>query len=131
VSPVKYELRLSIPEDGILHSHRRENLKSYIKFPGLTFFTLARKIGTMYQKLANRRTKGPVQTGHPQRSGTRVPAILSVRWHSMACEGKSNDNMGTVSRNEMGAALPKRLQHSSHLPGAKTPDAIRRVSLLS
>jgi hypothetical protein len=27
---VKYELGFYIPEDGILHSHRRENLKSYI-----------------------------------------------------------------------------------------------------
>jgi hypothetical protein len=30
VSPVKYELVFYIPEDDILHSHRRENLKSYI-----------------------------------------------------------------------------------------------------
>jgi hypothetical protein len=30
VSPVKYELEFYIPEDGILHSHRRENLESYI-----------------------------------------------------------------------------------------------------
>jgi hypothetical protein len=29
VSPVKYELGFYIPDDGILHSHRRENLKSY------------------------------------------------------------------------------------------------------
>jgi hypothetical protein len=28
VSPVKYELGSYIPEGGILHSHRRENLKS-------------------------------------------------------------------------------------------------------
>jgi hypothetical protein len=28
VSPVKYELGFYIPEDDILHSHRRENLKS-------------------------------------------------------------------------------------------------------
>jgi membrane peptidoglycan carboxypeptidase len=27
--PVRYELRCSIPEDGILHSNRREGLKSY------------------------------------------------------------------------------------------------------
>jgi hypothetical protein len=31
VSPVKYELRFYIPEDDILHSHRRENLKSYLE----------------------------------------------------------------------------------------------------
>jgi hypothetical protein len=30
VSPVRYELGFYIPEDGILRSHRRENLKSYI-----------------------------------------------------------------------------------------------------
>jgi hypothetical protein len=29
VSPVKYELSFYILEDGILHSHRLENLKSY------------------------------------------------------------------------------------------------------
>jgi hypothetical protein len=28
---VKYELAFYIPEDNILHSHRRENLKSYIE----------------------------------------------------------------------------------------------------
>jgi hypothetical protein len=28
VSPVKYELGFYIPDDDILHSHRRENLKS-------------------------------------------------------------------------------------------------------
>jgi hypothetical protein len=30
VSPVRYELGFYIPEDGILHSNRRENLNSYI-----------------------------------------------------------------------------------------------------
>jgi hypothetical protein len=29
VSAVRYELGFYIPEDGILHSHRRGNLKSY------------------------------------------------------------------------------------------------------
>jgi hypothetical protein len=29
VSPVKYELGFYIPEDDILHSNRRENVKSY------------------------------------------------------------------------------------------------------
>jgi hypothetical protein len=28
--PMRYELGVHIPEDGILHSHCRENLKSYI-----------------------------------------------------------------------------------------------------
>jgi hypothetical protein len=35
VSPVKYELLSYIPEDGILHSHLRENLKSYTALTGL------------------------------------------------------------------------------------------------
>jgi hypothetical protein len=30
-----YELGFYIPEDGILHSYRRENLKSYITLTGL------------------------------------------------------------------------------------------------
>jgi hypothetical protein len=34
VSPVKYELGFNIPEDGILHSYLRENLKSYIALTG-------------------------------------------------------------------------------------------------
>jgi hypothetical protein len=34
MSPVKYELGFYISEDGILHSHRRENLKSYIALTG-------------------------------------------------------------------------------------------------
>jgi hypothetical protein len=32
--PVRYELGFYIPEDDILHSHRRENLKSYIALTG-------------------------------------------------------------------------------------------------
>jgi hypothetical protein len=34
MSPVKYELGFYIPKGGILHSHRRENLKSYIALTG-------------------------------------------------------------------------------------------------
>jgi hypothetical protein len=32
VSPMRYELRYYIPKDGILHSYRHENLKSYFLF---------------------------------------------------------------------------------------------------
>jgi hypothetical protein len=38
VSPVRYELGSYIPEDGILHSDRRENLKSYIALTGWTLW---------------------------------------------------------------------------------------------
>jgi hypothetical protein len=34
--PVNYELGFYIPEDGILHSRRRENLKYYIALNGWT-----------------------------------------------------------------------------------------------
>jgi hypothetical protein len=34
MSSVRYELGFNIPEDDILHSHRRGNLKSYIAFTG-------------------------------------------------------------------------------------------------
>jgi hypothetical protein len=36
MSPVTYELEFYIPEDGILYSYRRENLKSYIALTGWT-----------------------------------------------------------------------------------------------
>jgi hypothetical protein len=36
MSPVKYELGFYIPEDGILHSHCRENLKTYTAVTGWT-----------------------------------------------------------------------------------------------
>jgi hypothetical protein len=32
--PVMYELGFYIPEYGILHSHRRDNVKSYIALTG-------------------------------------------------------------------------------------------------
>jgi hypothetical protein len=31
VSPVRYELEFYVPEDDILHTHRRENLESYFQ----------------------------------------------------------------------------------------------------
>jgi hypothetical protein len=34
MSPVRYELGFYTPEEGIVHSHRRENLKSYIALIG-------------------------------------------------------------------------------------------------
>jgi hypothetical protein len=38
LSPVRYELSYYIPEDDILHSHRREKLKSYIALTGWTLY---------------------------------------------------------------------------------------------
>jgi hypothetical protein len=36
VSPLRYELSFYIPEDGILHSQHRENIKSYMALTGWT-----------------------------------------------------------------------------------------------
>jgi hypothetical protein len=38
VSPVRYELGFCIPEGGILHSHRRGNLKSYTALTGWVLY---------------------------------------------------------------------------------------------
>jgi hypothetical protein len=38
VSPVRYELDFYIQEDGILHTHRREHIKSYIALTGWTMY---------------------------------------------------------------------------------------------
>jgi hypothetical protein len=37
MSPVRYELDFYITKDGIRHSHRRENLKSYLALTGWVF----------------------------------------------------------------------------------------------
>jgi hypothetical protein len=49
VSPVKYKLGFYIPED-ILHSHRRENLKSYIGLTGWTLY-LRRNVSAVKYEL--------------------------------------------------------------------------------
>jgi hypothetical protein len=48
VSPVRYELGSYVPEEGILHSHRRGNLKSYI---ALTSWALWRNVFPVKYKL--------------------------------------------------------------------------------
>jgi hypothetical protein len=44
VSPVKYELGSYIPEDDILHSHCRENLRSYLLSPHFTSCPLSQRV---------------------------------------------------------------------------------------
>jgi hypothetical protein len=44
---VRYEVRFYIPEDGILHSHRCENFKSYL-------FGVAEVLGMIYNASAFR-----------------------------------------------------------------------------
>jgi hypothetical protein len=38
VFPVRYELHCYIPENGILHSHRRENIISYLTLAGWALY---------------------------------------------------------------------------------------------
>jgi hypothetical protein len=40
VLPVRYELGFYIPEDRILHSHRRDHLKSYIQYVEFDVLTM-------------------------------------------------------------------------------------------
>jgi hypothetical protein len=53
VSPVKYEVGFYIPEDDILHSHRREHLKSYVQFGGV--------LGVVLSETASRQSSLPVR----------------------------------------------------------------------
>jgi hypothetical protein len=68
VSPVRYELGSYIPEDGIHHSRRRENLKSYIvkyKFRGSlginirTFDKFNKQQKNYYVDMSKHVTMGP------------------------------------------------------------------------
>jgi hypothetical protein len=53
VSPVKYELGFYIPEDDILHSHCRENLKSHTSKLAVQFLNqLLRTVELTYVSLA-------------------------------------------------------------------------------
>jgi hypothetical protein len=48
VSPVRYELGFYIPEYDIIHSHRRENLKSYRDYLSFQFTSLAGRLSSGY-----------------------------------------------------------------------------------
>jgi hypothetical protein len=50
VSPVKYELGFYIPEDDILHSHRRDDLKYYIALSELTLQWKANVSSVRYEQ---------------------------------------------------------------------------------
>jgi hypothetical protein len=60
VSPVKYELGLYIPEDDILHSHRRENIKSYIKATGFVYLFKLFLFKIFYLRICCKFTSGSI-----------------------------------------------------------------------
>jgi hypothetical protein len=47
---VKYEQGFYIPEDDILHSHRRENLKSYIALTGWALWRRGKMFPVKYEQ---------------------------------------------------------------------------------
>jgi hypothetical protein len=49
MSPVRYELGFYIPDDGIFHSHRRDNLKSYIALTGWTLQRRRKVLAVRYE----------------------------------------------------------------------------------
>jgi hypothetical protein len=49
MSPVKYELGFYIQECDILHSNRRENLKSYIELTGCALYRRRNVSPVMYE----------------------------------------------------------------------------------
>jgi hypothetical protein len=74
VFPVKYELGPYIPEDGILHSHRRENLKCYLhSFPDTD--GKSKKFAAM-----NQRRQGPRAPAH-QHTSTQAHQHTSTPAH--------------------------------------------------
>jgi hypothetical protein len=60
---VKYELGFYIPEDDILHSHRRENLKPYIALTGWTL-ERRRNVSPLRYKLGSYITKDDILHSH-------------------------------------------------------------------
>jgi hypothetical protein len=68
VSPVRYELGVYIKEDGIIHSHRRVNLKSevlqpcYQMFLPIRIMVQARYINTVTVVWAQRQGRGRMDT---------------------------------------------------------------------
>jgi hypothetical protein len=50
VSPVRYEQGFYTPEDGILHRHRCENLKSYIALTGWALYQRRNVFSVRYEQ---------------------------------------------------------------------------------
>jgi hypothetical protein len=73
VSPVTYELSSYIPEDGILHSHRRENLKSYTELNVCIFKPSWGNMGSQYSD--------PLRAGRPRSYNSNPGDFKTVSSH--------------------------------------------------
>jgi hypothetical protein len=64
VSPVRYELGFYIPEDALLHSHRRENLKSYTIFKTVSGSgTAVSRSAWLHREVISKATAAPGANG--------------------------------------------------------------------
>jgi hypothetical protein len=91
VSPVKYELGFYIPEDGILPSHSRENLKSYIALPSHSRQNLKSYIALTGWTLLRRRNASPVKYelgSYIPEDAILVTATYTIPVHSVSVSGR-------------------------------------------
>jgi hypothetical protein len=77
VSPVKYELGFFIAEDDILHSDRRENLKSYIIFPHVQRFVVLNTINGLTSNLSFATCQATLPTSESGLLKIQTPAQIN------------------------------------------------------
>jgi hypothetical protein len=67
MSPVRYELDFYIPEDDILHSHRREILRSYVALTGWTLLRIRNVSPVRYELdfVSQKAHSGQLDQGFP------------------------------------------------------------------
>jgi hypothetical protein len=72
VCPVRYDLAFYIPENGILHSHRRGNFKPYIRFSLVLLCSLLSIVKPVDKDIRNSKTDVQIFL-----TSLRNPAIMS------------------------------------------------------
>jgi hypothetical protein len=82
VSHVKYEMGFYIPEDDVLHSHRRKNLKSYTQYECLCGFYCTSWVYIWWGSL-ERRLKFKVTLSGWR--GVKVPLVVLQFRNSAFC----------------------------------------------
>jgi hypothetical protein len=84
VSPVRYELCLYSPEDAILHSHRRENLKSYIALTGWALYRRRSMSPVRYELGFYIPEDALLHSYRPKtlKSYILVPSLLNTTWYT-------------------------------------------------
>jgi hypothetical protein len=75
VFPVRYELGFYIPGDGILHSHRRENLRFYTELTGWALWRRSNVFPVRYELFI------PEDMLHTYRHQSLKSYIVDVTYH--------------------------------------------------